>query len=186
MIDSKYWDEVWENGNYKKGSTAARLVSWMKQFIPAGATINDYGSGMGLAEIELLKRGHKVNMVDISDKALDDQTRALIGENLTYTLCPLESLPDDFPVAEWGICINVLMTVDPTKLDVIMRNMRRTCLNLIIEVYDMNDARLGRQMTLIKGDMDFWAKEMSKYWPVVRPFKSPEHIRRYIVIGSQM
>lgn len=123
---------------------------------------------MGLAEIELLKRGHKVNMVDISDKALDSHTRSLIGEKLTYTLCPLEALPEDFPIAEWGICINVLMTVDPAKLDSIMRNMRRTCWNLIIETYDMNDMRLGRQM---KGDMSFWTQEMSKYWPVVRPFK---------------
>jgi SAM-dependent methyltransferase len=179
----EFFDQVWEKGSYRNGSTCQRLVPFLKRFIPDGCTINDYGSGTGRAEIQLLKYRHKINMVDFSSAALETATRILISDNLTYTISPLESLPVDFLVADWGICINVLMTCDPSKLDQIMKEMRRTCHNLIIENYDASDFRLGREMTLIKGNLEFWQKEMQKYWRITEPFISPESKGRYIVIG---
>ena len=122
-------------------------------------------------------------MVDFSDVALEDDARSRIGHRLSYTVAPLESLPPAFPIADWGICINVLMVVDPLKLDKIMQEMRRTCKNLIIEVYDTADFRLGRDMTTIKGNAEFWATEMKKHWPIVESYPSPEHVHRYITIG---
>jgi SAM-dependent methyltransferase len=148
-----------------------------------GSVVNDYGSGTGRAEKGLLEFCSRVNMVDFAAAALEVEAQALIGERLTYTIAPLESLPDDFPVADWGICINVLMTVDPALLKEIMWEMRRTCRNLIVETYDWPDVRLGRDLTTIKGDAAFWAAEMRKFWPVVESFPSPEHARRYITIG---
>ena len=183
MSKADEFNEIWEKGDYRRGSTCQRLVPFLLQFIPEGSTINDYGSGTGRAEILLLEHGYKVNMVDHASVALEDATRALIGERLTYTVSPLECLPDDFPKAEWGICINVLMTVEPDKLDAIMKEMRRTCDNLIIEVYDRADVRLGKDLTLVKGNAEFWACEMGKYWPVVESMTSPEHYGRYITIG---
>lgn len=183
MISPEGYNEVWNKGDYRRGSTCQRLVSFLKQFIPEGSQVNDYGSGTGRAEKGLLEFCSKVNMVDFASVALEEEAKSLLGEKLTYLVCPLESLPVDFPVADWGICINVLMTVDPAKLDKIMAEMRRTCKNLIIEVYDMSDIRLGKEMTLIKGDSNFWVNEMKKYWTVVESHKSPEHSRRYITIG---
>ena len=183
MSKADEFNEIWEKGDYRRGSTCQRLVPFLLQLIPEGATINDYGSGTGRAEVLLLEHGYKVNMVDHASVALEDATRALIGERLTYTVSPLECLPDDFPKAEWGICINVLMTVEPDKLDAIMKEMRRTCDNLIIEVYDRADVRLGKDLTLIKGNAEFWACEMSKYWPAVEYMPSPEHYGRYITVG---
>lgn len=184
-MNPEYFNEVWEKGEYRRGSTCQRLVPFLCEYIPKGSTINDYGSGTGRAEILLLDQGYSVNMVDFASVALEDATRALIGKRLTYTVSPLESLPDDFPKAEWGICINVLMTVDPAKLDQIMKEMRRTCRNLIIEVYDRADVRLGKDLTLVKGNAEFWAKEMSKHWPYVESVPSPEHYGRYITIGRE-
>lgn len=183
MTTPQDFNEVWEKGNYRRGSTAQRLVPFLCQQIPPGSTINDYGSGTGRAEIELLQQGYSVNMVDFAEVALEDQTRMLIGARLTYTVAPLEDLPVDFPVAEWGICINVLMTVDPEKLDKIMSEMRRTCHNLIIEVYDRPDVRLGKDLTTVKGNAAFWRNEMAKYWDHVETVSSPESDGRYITIG---
>ena len=132
---------------------------------------------------ELLERFQGEAWFDFASVALEDEARSLIGERLTYTISPLESLPVDFPVADWGICINVLMVVDQGKLGAIMREMRRTCRNLIVEVYDLVDVRLGQDRTLVKGDAAWWAKEMAKYWPTVESVQSPEHTRRYITIG---
>ncbi|MDZ4241921.1 MAG: class I SAM-dependent methyltransferase [Candidatus Omnitrophota bacterium] len=182
--EQELFNDVWKNGRYRLGSTALRLLPFLREHIPAGSVVNDYGSGTGRAEKGLLEFCSKVNMVDFADAALEGEARSLIGKRLTYTIAPLESLPVDFPVADRGICINVLMTVDPGKLDRIMAEMRRTCRNLIIEVYDWPDIRLGRDLTAIKGDGQWWAAKMKEYWPFVESHKSPENARRYITIGK--
>ncbi|MCK9362139.1 MAG: class I SAM-dependent methyltransferase [Syntrophales bacterium] len=165
------------------GSTAFRLLPFLRQHIPAGSVVNDYGAGTGRAEPGLLEFCSRVNMIDFADAALEPNIRAMIGDRLTYVVSPLEALPTEFPVADWGICINVLMTCDPAKLGRIMSEMRRTCRNLIIENYDWPDIRLGGDMTQIKGDAAFWTDVMRDHWPVVESRKSPEHARRYITIG---
>lgn len=185
MTTPQEFNQIWQNGNYRLGSTCRRLVSFLRGIIPAGSTVNDYGSGTGRAEVELRKYGYKINMVDFADAALEKEARALIGEYLTYTIAPLESLPADFPVADWGLCINVLMLVDPEKLDAISREMRRTCRNLIIEVYDWPDVRLGVDRTLTKQNAFWWAELVRQYWPYVETMPSPEHRRRYIIIGRE-
>lgn len=185
MTDPETYNEIWEKGHYREGSTCLRLLSFLRQHIPRGSVVNDYGSGTGRAEKGLLEFCAKVNMVDFASVALEDEARSLIGPRLTYTIAPLEALPADFPVADWGICINVLMVVDPEKLQTILSEMRRTCHNLIIETYDTPDVRLGEDRTLIKGDAAFWASEMRKHWPIVESHNSPEHPRRKITIGRE-
>jgi len=182
MTTAKIFQEVWDKGDYRRGSTAHRLVSFLRDYLPPCCVINDYGSGTGRADVVLYQDGHRINMVDFADNALEDEARALIGSRMSYTVCALESLPEDFPIGEWGICINVLMTVDPEKLDVILAEMRRTCRNLIVEVYDLDDHRLGRNMTTMKGDAKWWADKLAEFWPRVESVKSPEHARRYITI----
>jgi SAM-dependent methyltransferase len=174
--------EVWEKGNYRLGSTAQRLVPYLSRILPVGAEINDYGCGTGRADVLLLKAGYKINMVDFVDNALEKEARSFIGKGLNYFVAPLWKLPDNFPVVDWGICINVLMTVDPERLEEIQKEMRRTCRNLIVEAYDWEDIRLGRDMTTIKMDADGWAKEMNRYWTSVEKIKSPENPRRYITV----
>lgn len=184
MIEEKQqFEEVWDKGDYRRGSTAQRLAPFLRKIIPPGSVINDYGSGTGRAELILHQCGYRVNMVDIADNALEPEARALIGNGLTYTVSPLESLPADFPVVDWGICINVLMLVAPERLDLILSEIRRTARNVIIEVYDMDDNRLGKNWTRIKGKADFWREAVARHWPVAESHPSPEHPRRYITIG---
>lgn len=181
-MNEKIFREVWDCGNYRLGSTAKRLIPFLTSKIPSGSEINDYGCGTGRADVLLIQAGYRVNMVDFVDNAIEPEARSLIGRNLTYCVAPLWSLPESFPVAEWGICINVLMTVDPIRLGDIQKEMKRTCRNLIVEAYDWSDVRLDRDMTTIKLDAEGWAEEMRKYWPVVEKHQSPEHQRRYITI----
>jgi len=178
----KLYEEIWDKGDYRLGSTAQRLVPFLARYIPVGSVINDYGSGTGRADVILHSMGYKINMVDFADNALEPAARALIGNGVTYTVASLDDLPADFPVADWGICINVLMVVEPERLHPIMAEMRRTCRNLIVEVYDFADVRLGKDRTTIKGNAAFWAGELERHWPYVESVRSPEHQRRYITI----
>lgn len=181
-VNAKIFEAVWERGNYRLGSTAERLIPFITSTIPSGVMINDYGAGTGRADVKLASMGYKVNMIEFAKNAVEKEAMDLIGKGLTLTVAPLWDLPESVPVAEWGICINVLMTVDPTKLNLIQKEMRRTCKNLIVEVYDWPDIRLGMDLTSIKMDADGWANEMKKYWPVVEKYESPEHRRRYITV----
>ena len=182
MTTPEIFNRIWEKGRYREGSTALRLLPFLREHIMAGSVVNDYGSGTGRAEPGLLEFCRRVNMVDFADLALEDESRALIGERLTFTLAALESLPGDFPTADWGICINVLMLVDPAKLDDILFGIRRTCRKLIVELYDATDVRLGEDRTLIKEGPDWWVKKLAEYWPAVEFIQSPEHVHRYIFI----
>lgn len=182
MTTPEIFNEIWQKGQYRLGSTCQRLLPFLRSIIPAGSTVNDYGSGTGRAEKKLLEFCSRVNMVDFACGALEADVRPLLGDRLTYTVAPLEALPANFPVADWGICINVLMLVDPAKLDAINREMRRTCKNLIVEVYDWPDVRLGCDRTLTKQGAEWWAALLRQYWPYAEAVPSPEHRRRYITI----
>ena len=177
------FEQVWDKGDYRRGSTAQRLVNRLLQSIPESAVINDYGSGTGRAEVEIIKRrpNQKINMVDIARNALENEARALISETVTFTHADLSDL-SLMPVADWGMCINVLMTVQPEKLDSILSEIRRTCKNLFFEAYDLQDVRLGNQMTTVQMNRERWENKLSKYWPEVKFEKSPESDHRYIFV----
>lgn len=183
MTTPEIFDDVWQNGHYREGSCSLRMIPEMIKCIPPGSTINDYGSGTGRADVKLFELGYRVNMVDFSALALEDEARALVDcDRLTYTIADLAHLPEDFPVADWGICVGVLMTVDPEELDAICREIRRTCRNLWVETYDTPDVRRGRDFTTIHRDGKWWAETLGRYWPHVEAVPSPEHKRRSITI----
>jgi predicted SAM-dependent methyltransferase len=182
QLERERFENIWDKGDYRLGSTAQRLIPRIIGHVKGGV-INDYGSGTGRAEVELLKSGYRVNMVDIAPNALEADAKALLaGGKLTFTEAPLWSLPLDFPHAPWGLCINTLMVTPPEKLAAILGEIRRTCDNLFFEAYDLSDIRMGSEQTKTKGDAAFWRAELLRYWPEVMQEKSPESARRYIFI----
>jgi SAM-dependent methyltransferase len=175
------FDRVWQHGKYRQGSTALRMVPFILERVRGGSVVNDYGCGTGRAEVELLKAGiARINMIDISDQALEDGARALIGRGLTFHHASLWNLPKDLPVADWGICINVLMTIPTEKLDAVLAGIRRTCGNLIMEVYDWQDVRLGMELTTIQKDMAWWGEKLRETWPLVSSSRWPDDNRRTV------
>ncbi|MEN6464606.1 MAG: methyltransferase domain-containing protein, partial [Syntrophaceae bacterium] len=125
---------------------------------------------------------YKINMVDIAENALEDAAKGKLGDDLSLTIAPLWQLPQDFPHADWGYCIDVLMTVPPEKLDDILAEIRRTCESLFCQVYDWPDERLRIDYTTIKETPEWWEAKLKRYWPSVQRLESPEHKRRYIFV----
>jgi hypothetical protein len=183
---SKEWEQrfskVWDKGDYRLGSTAQRLIPIVRRYVKEGV-VNDYGSGTGRMEVELLRSGaYTIHMVDIAENALEPPAVALLGEKLTFTQASLWDLPMTFAKAPWGLCINVMMTLPAEKVNRALSEIRRTCDNLFFECYDMEDTRLGMQMTTTKGDAAFWKEKLSGFWSRVEQIQSPESKRRYIFI----
>lgn len=186
MIDTEQqrkFERVWDRGDYRGGSTAQRLVDLYLPLINENETINDYGCGTGRAEIEILKRrpNQKINMVDIAKNAIENKEVLFKNSNVNFFLADLCNL-EEIPHADWGLCINVLMTVQPQKLGVILRQIANTCNNMFFEAYDLPDHRLGMDMTTVKLSKDEWQRILSGEWKNVEFIESPQSKRRYIFV----
>jgi SAM-dependent methyltransferase len=183
-VQQEKFKTIWEKGNYRMGSTAQRLVPFLLNNIPETATINDYGCGTGRAEVEIYKvrPNQKINMYDITIDALEPTVKDLIGiRPLTFTEVDLADL-GNIPKADWGMCINTLMVVQIDKLDLILSELKRTCNNLIVEMYDLPGFRCGWDLTTVKMNSIQWMEKLSEHWKFVSFTQSKESKRRYIFI----
>jgi hypothetical protein len=183
---SQEWQErfetIWEKGDYRAGSPGQRIIKRFLYYIKPGETINDYGSGTGRAAVELLKAGHKVNMIDLAQNALEKEATDLLGNGLTFTHASLWEIPKDFPRASWGFCAEVLMTLPPEKLDQVLKNIKATCSSLFLQVADWDDPRVGFKVNTIIKDADWWEVQLKKFWKSVEQIRSQETSKRYIFI----
>lgn len=191
MSITQEWKErfetVWhpnDKAKYRMGSAGQRYARQFLEYVSPGAIINEYGSGTGRAVVQIkgLRPDVKINMIDIAENALEPAAGALIGNDVTYTIADLSALPADFPLADWGYCVGVLMLIAPKTLDDILKEIRRTCKNLFAEVYNLSDVRLGIELTTVKQDWPWWKNKLSEYWPTVEFIQSKEHRQRFIFI----
>lgn len=181
------FENIWhpdDRAKYRMGSAGQRYAKQFLEYVPQGATINEYGSGTGRAVVEIRyqRPDVRVNMIDIAENALELQARELIGNGVTYTIGDLSRLPDGFPVADWGYCVGVLMLVAPETLDDILRETRRTCRNMFVEVYNLSDVRCSIELTTIKQPREWWRDKLKEYWPLVEFIQSKEHRQRFIYV----
>jgi len=176
------FDAIWDRGNYRLGSMGKRMVPFVLGFIRPGTEINVYCSGTGRDVVDYYQAGITgINMVDVSDHALEPEAQSLVGSGVTMTVDALWDLPGDFPRCEWGLCIDALMCFPPEKLDESLAQIRRTADNLIVEVYDWADVRCGMDLTTVKGDRDWWLNKLKQFYADVKSYPS-EADRRYVFV----
>lgn len=182
-----HFERVWDpagNGQYRNGSPGQRLAPVFVPLVPDNGVVNEYGSGTGrpVVAIKDLRPDVTIHMIDIAENALEPPALDLIGNGVDLTIAALWNLPERFPIADWGYCIDVLMCVAPEKLDAILAEIRRTCDNLFTQVYDWDDYRLGVNYTTIKQGPAWWAAKFREHWRYVEQMESKEHKQRYIFI----
>jgi 2-polyprenyl-3-methyl-5-hydroxy-6-metoxy-1,4-benzoquinol methylase len=178
----KVWDPEGE-GRYRLGSPGHRLVKVFTEYAPAGCVVNDYGAGTGRAAVALARAGYRVNMVDIATNALEEEALEFVKKGmLTWTHASLWELPMRFPKADWGFCIDVLMTLPPERATQALSEIRRTCSNLFVQVDNWSDPRLGMEMHPVRMDAEHWQAGLLVYWPEVTRIASVEDSRRYIFV----
>ncbi len=123
-------------------------------------------------------------MVDIADNALEDEAKALVygmENRVTFIESILWDLPIDFPIADWGYCVDV-SCASPRPPGRHPQNIRVTCRALFTQVYDWADMRLGINYTTIMEGPEERLWKIKQFWPKVERVISTEHKRRYIYI----
>lgn len=177
-------EDIWEKCDYRRGSAGERYADRFLDYVPHGATVNDYGSGTGRGTVAIkkLRPDVTVNMVDIARNALEYETMELMGHGVTFTFSDLSRLPEDFPVSDWGYCVNVMMLLEGEALDNAMLEMRRTCRNLFMEVYDYPDWRLGEDRTKTKQPASWWREKLSELWEQVTYLENFDVPGRYVFV----
>ncbi len=177
------FDLIWDGDVYRQGSMEKRMVPFILEWIQPGMMVNDYCCGTGRAVSDYVKAGiNQINLVDISAIALEPETRALInGNGITFTQASIWDLPADFPRTPWGLCIDALMCLPPERLDDSLTAIRRTCDNLIVEVYDWDYVKFNTNYTATVGSEKFWRKKLLQYFPDVERYPS-EADRRYVFV----
>ncbi len=192
MLDMEHQNKfktVWAKGDYRRGSTALRMLDFILNTIPYTMSINDYGCGTGRLEVAMMQTRpvQKITMIDITETALENEAMEFISNpitNLSFITADLQDL-SQVPHADWGICINTLMTVQADKLDKILAEIKRTCKNLIVEMYDLSDKRLGMDLTTVKKNKIEWTEKLAEYWTDVAFQQSKESPHRYIFICKE-
>lgn len=177
-------EDIWEKCDYRRGSAGERYADRFLDYVPHGATVNDYGSGTGRGTVAIkkLRPDVTVNMVDIARNALEYETMELMGHGVTFTFSDLSRLPEDFPVSDWGYCVGVMMLLEGEALDNAMLEMRRTCRNLFMEVYDYPDWRLGEDRTKTKQPASWWREKLSELWEQVTYLENFDVPGRYVFV----
>lgn len=176
----KVWDPEGE-GRYRRGSEGLRLVPYIRSLIEP-QEINDYGSGTGRCAAELVRHGYRLNCVDIATNAMEEDAASLIGKGITFTHAPLWDLPIVYPKKEWGICLDVLMTIPVEKLDDTLSEISRTAKNLIVEVYNWQDRRLGYDLTATIMSRDEWYRVLKDFWMCVEMAIHPQTAARFLYV----
>lgn len=177
----RIFEEVWDRGRYRLGSEGLRLVPTIMEIIPP-QEINDYGSGTGRCAAELVRNGYKVNCIDIAENAMEEDAKSMIGRGITFYKGSLSDIPPEFPINEWGVCLDVLMTVPTDMIEDSLRGIRRTALNLIVEVYAWQDRRMGYDMTQTVLTQKLWGRLLQRYWGTVEERKHPHVSERYLYL----
>lgn len=125
-----------------------------------GSTLNvlDAGAGTGIMSLEMLKRGHKVTINDISEQAIEDAKKQF-GENkdVKFLTGPLQDIPDNGQF-DLVICHAVLEWLESPKqaLRHIMPLLSENGI-LSLSFFNKHAHRFGN---LLYGNFDYVAKDM--------------------------
>lgn len=180
--------EIWDHGKYRMGSPGLRLVPRFLEYVepaPASISINDYGSGTGRAAAELMRRGYCVHAVEIAPNAMEPEACELFANQRngsTFRLGDLVTGNFEIPYSEWGFCMEVLMCIPDEQVEDAVRNIRKSCKNLFVQVYDREDIRCGHVTNSTRWRAPGWLELLARYWPNVEQIPSHEIDLRYIFV----
>ena len=132
-LDSQaYFDRLSDSWEFKYASDGsmvgrlARIVRHLKQWVPNGGRVLDFGCGAGDIAVQCGSEGYKVDALDSSPKMVARATSRFRNENIAFTVCTNTlALPYAEGSFDGIVASSVLEYV--SNLQPHLRELRRVC-----------------------------------------------------------
>lgn len=186
-------NEPWNRLRYKVYS--ANLARHMK---PGSLQILDVGGGSGSDAIPLALQGHRVTLVDYSEKMLNEAIRQAqihgVEDRITFHHAEVKALPHLFstPLFDVVLCHNVIQYITdmPDVLKIITQPLKQAG---IISIISINRYSESLQAATLRRDLDEAYSKLDvreTYTPVfdtpVKRFSGEEVIQALTEAGSEL
>jgi 2-polyprenyl-3-methyl-5-hydroxy-6-metoxy-1,4-benzoquinol methylase len=181
---------MWADPDYRRVSPAERdLETFLAACQPEpGQGILDAGCGTGRAAKRLFEAGFNVYMLDITEDALDSEVSSLLDEvddnfDESRYFCFQEQCLWDWDGGieeDWFICYDVMEHLPEAQVLSVLENIasyaREGGFFQICTVPDGYGSRIGETLHLTVKPAEWWLRQLSKYFIVVKSEVSDLHL----------
>jgi len=156
--------------DYRKGSPDVGHLKVFRHYIPKPpATLNIYGCGPGRAGRILADRGYHVNMVDIAANAPQSDVVEYMNRNhhLRFMAADLADAEALMPVADWGLCCDVMEHIPTARAGHVLAAIRRTCGACYFAIAAQPDGygrHIGEVLHLTVQPVQWWQERLMTFW----------------------
>jgi SAM-dependent methyltransferase len=162
------YERMWAFTEYRDDHVTAHAETALAAFRPGpGDSIIDFGAGAGYACAAFLSAGLQVLAVDIAVNAMAPD----LTPHVPRLLGSLWDIPVSL-VADWGFCCDVMEHIPPTRVEEVLRTIRRStrratyfCISLRP---DGCGELIGERLHLTVRSLAWWLDQIRCHWPTVR------------------
>lgn len=191
------YEAIWDHPRYRVHSPGENSLKAFRSIVnPAeGSKVVDFGSGCGRASLQLAQAGFKVQMIDLTEKSMDDDVRVAADNHFNGMqfmegsiwdiAIPLNQLSGDY-----GYCCDVMEHIPPKyvmqTLSNIMMRVNVGCFFYICLVPDAFGKMIGRPLHLTVRTFNWWKQHLSELGEVVEARDLLQNGLFYVKKNSQL
>jgi len=176
--EKKKYEAIWEHPRYRVHSPGENsLQAFLSIINPQPASkIVDFGSGCGRASLELAKLGYQIQMIDLTEKSMDDEVRTSVDNGfngmrfMEGSIWDI-SVPMDPLSGDYGYCCDVMEHIPPKyvmqTLSNIMMRVEKGCFFYICFVPDVFGKAIGQPLHLTVRSFSWWKEHLSEVGEVL-------------------
>jgi SAM-dependent methyltransferase len=176
------YDRMHQVPGYSEGPGLSYVQKALR-YIPAGASIIDFGCGTGDAALKLASLGHDVQMVDISNRGLKN---AFILHDRFFQ-ASLHKLPNELRPAEWGFCTDVMEHLPEQWVRPALREITNKVKNCFFTISGHPDGwgrHIGQKLHLTVAPAGWWTGVLMEYFLTVERINTSDSIFEVVARGA--
>lgn len=154
--ETRKYSRMWRREQYHRRSPGLECapLAWRALDMRKGATLCDYGAGLGGAMDWYASRGMIVSGIDLCPQRADIRKACLWD------------LPDDIPVTDFAVCNDVLEHLPPDRVRTAVSGIRaRTRIGAFVSIATISDKRHGvGELHLTIQPVEWWAALLRTYF----------------------
>lgn len=125
--EKEKYEKIWQDGRYRNSSPGYKLAKLFFYYAKNAKdeSVTDFGCGTGRAALRFLGNKMHVQLVDITESALDESIKSLchIDERVRFVEASVWELPDEVVATDWIFSADLLEHLPEERIDAALRNM---------------------------------------------------------------